>query len=75
MLERFGPVLHDAAAGYKSGVMMTAALVALTMIAFAGNSLLGRMALEAELIDPISFTAIRLASGAMILLFVSRIVG
>jgi len=37
------------------------------MIAFAANSLLCRMALGGGLIDPTSFTAIRICSGALIL--------
>ncbi len=45
----------------------TLALTIFTLIAFAANSLLCRMALKAELIDPISFTQIRLASGALFL--------
>lgn len=42
-------------------------LVPLAMIAFAGNSLLCRLALEHTRIDPASFTAIRLISGAVML--------
>ena len=40
---------------------------ALAMLAFAGNSLLCRAALRDSQIDPSSFTAIRLASGALVL--------
>ncbi|WP_138422988.1 DMT family transporter [Maritimibacter alexandrii] len=40
---------------------------ALTMVAFAANSILNRMALAAVSIDAISFGAIRLASGAVML--------
>ena len=43
------------------------ALTLLTMIAFAGNSVLCRIALRETHIDPASFTAIRLASGAFVL--------
>lgn len=39
-------------------------LTSLSMLAFAGNSLLCRVALERTAIDPASFTAIRLLSGA-----------
>lgn len=53
--------------------MVVALLTAITLVAFAGNSLLCRMALGAGLIDPVSFTAIRLASGAAILLPCSRL--
>lgn len=45
-------------------------LTALTMIAFAANSVFGRMALgsaENPLIDPASYSAIRLATGALML--------
>lgn len=43
------------------------ALTALTMLAFAGNSLLCRMALEHTGIDPASFTTVRVVSGALTL--------
>ena len=43
------------------------ALTMLAMIAFAGNSLLCRVALKHANIDPASFTTIRLASGAVML--------
>ncbi len=42
-------------------------LVFITMIAFAANSLLCRMALGGETIDAASFTALRLCSGALFL--------
>ena len=42
-------------------------LTSLAMIAFAGNSLLCRLALKHTAIDPASFTAIRLVSGALML--------
>jgi drug/metabolite transporter (DMT)-like permease len=45
-------------------------LTALAMLAFAGNSILCRMALADTTIDPASFTALRLASGAAMLLLV-----
>lgn len=45
----------------------TALLTTLAMLAFAGNSLLCRLALRDTGIDAASFTAIRLASGALIL--------
>ena len=45
----------------------TALLTSLAMLAFAGNSLLCRLALRDTTIDAASFTAIRLASGALIL--------
>lgn len=43
-------------------------LSALAMVAFAANSLLARAALRDDLIDPVAFTQIRLAAGALILL-------
>ena len=42
-------------------------LTAVTMIAFAANSVLCRMALAGQVIDATSFTAIRLLSGAVML--------
>jgi drug/metabolite transporter (DMT)-like permease len=45
----------------------TLALTALAMTAFAGNSLLCRLALQHTAIDPASFTAVRLVSGALVL--------
>ena len=47
-------------------------LTSLTMIAFAGNSLLCRAALKATSIDAASFTTIRLVSGAVMLWLVTR---
>ncbi|MEM7310353.1 MAG: DMT family transporter [Planctomycetota bacterium] len=45
----------------------TALLTALALVAFAGNSILCRMALADGEIGPISFTCVRLASGALVL--------
>jgi drug/metabolite transporter (DMT)-like permease len=45
-----------------------AALTAAAMVAFAANSLLARLALRTTAIDAASFTAIRLAAGALTLL-------
>ena len=42
-------------------------LIVLAMLAFAGNSLLCRLALRDTSIDAASFTSIRLASGALVL--------
>ncbi|NIW47171.1 MAG: EamA family transporter [Gammaproteobacteria bacterium] len=53
--------------------MLIGILTALTLIAFAANSLLCRMALGGELIDPQSFTTLRLISGAIILVPISRL--
>lgn len=50
----------------------TLLLTALTLLAFAGNSLLCRAALAEGLIDPYSFTALRLGSGAVVLFLLAR---
>ncbi len=58
--------------------MSKARLIALTllaMIAFAGNSLLCRLALKHSSIDAASFTTIRLLSGSVMLLMLLRIRG
>lgn len=54
---------------------MTFFLTALALLAFAGNSLLCRAALAGGAIDPVAFTAIRLASGALVLCPLARFVG
>lgn len=45
----------------------TLSLTGLAMVAFAGNSLLCRLALKATSIDAVSFTGIRIFSGALML--------
>ncbi|MGE0882013.1 MAG: DMT family transporter [Blastocatellales bacterium] len=45
----------------------------LALVAFAANSILCRLALGANLIDPVLFTAVRLASGAVVLAIVSGV--
>lgn len=55
--------------------MLIGILTAVTLIAFAANSLLCRPALGGELIDPVSFTTLRLVSGAIILVPISRLAG
>jgi drug/metabolite transporter (DMT)-like permease len=55
---------HDEA-GHRP--LLIAGVTTLTMIAFAANSVLCRMALGLELIDPLSFTTLRLGSGALAL--------
>jgi drug/metabolite transporter (DMT)-like permease len=47
-------------------------LIVLSMLAFAGNSLLCRIALRDTSIDAASFTAIRIAAGAMMLAIILR---
>ncbi len=48
-------------------ITRTLLLTMLAMLAFAGNSLLCRAALRESQIDPASFTALRLAAGAIVL--------
>jgi drug/metabolite transporter (DMT)-like permease len=48
-------------------------LTSLAMLAFAGNSLLCRLALKHTPIDPASFTAIRLISGALMLFLIVKL--
>lgn len=50
----------------------TAALTGLTMLAFAGNSLLCREALGRRGMDPVSFTSLRVLSGAALLAVLAR---
>lgn len=50
-------------------------LAALTMLAFAANSLLTRLALQTTSIDPASLTTARLASGALVLGLIAAIGG
>ena len=45
-------------------------IVFLTLSAFAGNSILARLALDNEFIDPYNFTFMRMLSGALVLLLV-----
>lgn len=44
-----------------------------TMIAFAGNALIGRAALRDTAIDAMSYTSIRLAAGAIVLVAIARV--
>lgn len=50
----------------------TVALTALALVAFAANSILNRMALAGHSIDAASFTAVRLTSGALVLVALVR---
>lgn len=50
----------------------TALLTTLAMLAFAGNSLLCRMAFKLTAVDAASFTAVRLVSGAVALVLLLR---
>ena len=49
-----------------------AALVAVVMVAFAANSVLARLALRTTAIDAATFSAVRLAAGALVLAVVAR---
>lgn len=55
-----GTVRHPGAAG----------LAAVALVAFAANSVLTRAALAGTAIDPVTFTAVRIASGALTLLLI-----
>jgi drug/metabolite transporter (DMT)-like permease len=52
---------------------LTALYTSLTMVAFASNSLLNRLALGRESIDPVSYTSIRLIAGALTLWLISSL--
>jgi drug/metabolite transporter (DMT)-like permease len=52
--------------------LLTFLLTTAAMVAFAGNSLLCRLALLHARIDPATFTAVRLASGALMLWLLTR---
>jgi drug/metabolite transporter (DMT)-like permease len=55
------------------GALSTFALTTATMIAFAANSLLCRAALRGGAIDALGFTAIRLASGTLVLIAITQV--
>jgi drug/metabolite transporter (DMT)-like permease len=52
--------------------MRVVIVTSLTLIAFAANSVLCRLALGGNLIDPVSFATLRLVNGALALAIVSR---
>jgi drug/metabolite transporter (DMT)-like permease len=56
----------------NSILLRTAFLTLVTMLAFAGNSVLCRMALKHTTIDAATFTSIRLVSGAVVLWLIVR---
>lgn len=60
---------HDAPIAFGKATLSpaTVALTCAAMLAFAGNSLLCRLALLHTSIDPASFTTVRIASGALVL--------
>ena len=53
-------------------ILRNAILTLVALAAFAANSLLARAALTATSIDPVSFTAIRIVSGALMLWLIVR---
>lgn len=53
--------------------LKVALLVAIALVAFAANSILARLALTGTAIDPVSFTAVRIASGAIMLWLIVRL--
>ncbi|MBV8156432.1 MAG: DMT family transporter [Dyella sp.] len=53
--------------------LQTAMLTTVAMLAFAANSLLCRFALQRRHIDPVSFAAIRIVSGAIMLAVIVRL--
>ncbi|KAF0097772.1 MAG: hypothetical protein FD144_4845 [Rhodospirillaceae bacterium] len=61
--------------GREGGAARVVLLIVFAMLAFAGNSLLCRVALRDTAIDAASFTSIRLASGALILWILLRVRG
>ena len=56
----------------KALTQRTLLLTGLAMLAFAGNSLLCRLALKNTPIDAISFTSLRLLAGALMLWLLLR---
>lgn len=52
----------------RLGSLKTLLLASLALLAFAGNSVLCRLALAEGVADPASFTAVRLVSGAIVLM-------
>ena len=53
--------------------VLTALYTSLTMVAFASNSLLNRLALGQESIDAVSYTTVRLVSGALVLWLIASL--
>lgn len=59
---------HEAGGDREASLAIRISLLTcLSMLAFAGNSILCRLALMERHIDPLSFTALRLASGTLVL--------
>lgn len=53
--------------------ILTALYTSLTMVAFASNSILNRLALGQQSIDAVSYTTIRLLSGALVLWLIASL--
>lgn len=66
------PTYHSTAAQRPAPPWRVAVLAAVAMLAFAGNSLLCRLALKAGDMDAASFTGVRLLSGALVLALIVR---
>jgi drug/metabolite transporter (DMT)-like permease len=64
--------VSGAVPGLLRPALATAGLTAVAMLAFAANSLLCRLALRQDHIDPASFGGIRLAAGPLVLACVMR---
>jgi drug/metabolite transporter (DMT)-like permease len=58
---------------HGSGQVRIACLTAVSLVAFAANSILCRLALGAATIDAASFSTIRLLSGALVLMLLARL--
>jgi len=63
-------VKDSAPSSGRSSSARTLVLTSVTMIAFAANPLLCRMAMGAAEIDPASFATVRVASGALVLVLI-----
>eukprot|EP00903_Cladosiphon_okamuranus_P004055 g4053.t1 len=82
-----GPNRFSLFASFTSGFLLTLGdvkailfyatiiLTAVALISFAANSVLCRIALGGEFIDPVSFTTVRLVGGALVLLVLSFLGG
>jgi len=63
--------MHESRGGLH--ILQTTVFTSVAMLAFAANSLLCRFALQRREIDPVSFAAIRLVSGAIMLAVIVRL--
>lgn len=75
MAEKFSTQSMVLPSRNTSRAVCTVALTAIALTAFAGNSILCRLALGAAAIDPASYTAVRLVSGALMLRLIGRFLG